>query len=304
MLGTVPPKSSGVNFVTETVNVSALPVGLDSVIVTEVGWPSVTLPKLAETGSIHVVASAETDKFSRPVPCAVGPTSCVPVMASLTSKSARLTSADLTCAGDQSLCNCSSTAADPAMCGVDIEVPWKNAQPEPSPGQPAGLPTQVIELRTFTPTELTSGLTARSTFVGPWPLKPARMSWLPVVTNSCSVASADASGGLAARSAAPSFLLIMTAGRSSPPNPSLAMPIGSPATLLITTTPTAPAAIALRTFVLNVQVPRSTIASLPEAPGSTLVQAVLCVSKRSYDAVGRGGNSPTAAPIVVPPLAV
>src|SRR6266480_1282352 len=163
------------------------------------------------------------------------------------------------------------------------------------------LPTQVIELRTFTPTELTSGLTARSTFVGPWPLKPARMSWLPVVTNSCSVASADASGGLAARSAAPSFLLIMTAGRSSPPNPSLAMPIGSPATLLITTTPTAPAAIALRTFVLNVQVPRSTIASLPEAPGSTLVQAVLCVSKRSYDAVGRGGNSPTAAPIVVPP---
>ena len=27
-----------------------------------------------------------------------------------------------------------STAADPAMCGVAIEVPWKKAQPEPSPG--------------------------------------------------------------------------------------------------------------------------------------------------------------------------
>src|SRR6266700_3996261 len=270
-MSTVPPKVSGVNFVTETVNVSALPVGLDSVIVTEVGWPSVTLPKLAETGSIHVVASAETDKFSRPVPCAVGPSSCVPVMASLTSKSARLTSADLTCAGDQSLCNCSSTAADPAMCGVDIEVPWKNAQPEPSPGQPAGLPTHVIELRTFTPTDVTSGLTAKSTFVGPWPLKPARMSLLASVMNSWNVADAEASGGLAALRAAPSFLLIITAGRSSSKPAVRAIAIGSPAILFTITTPIAPAALALATFLLNVHVPRLMIATLPEAPPGTLV---------------------------------
>src|SRR5438552_12495698 len=167
MLGTVPPKVSGVNFVTETLNVSSAPLGLDSVIVTDVGWPSVTLPKLAETGSIHVVASAATERFSRPPPCAVGPTSCVPVTASLITKSARLTSPDLTCAGDQSECRFRSTAAEPAMCGVDIEVPWKKAQPEPSPGQPAGLSTHVIELSTFTPTEVTSGLTAKSTAVGP-----------------------------------------------------------------------------------------------------------------------------------------
>src|ERR687888_2262128 len=121
----------GVNLDTETVNVSGLPVGLDSVIVTEVGCPRATLPKLAETGSIHVVASAATERFSRPPPCAVGPTSCVPVTASLITKSARLTSADLTCAGDQSL-RPKSTAAEPAMCGVDIDVPLKNAQPEPS----------------------------------------------------------------------------------------------------------------------------------------------------------------------------
>src|SRR5919197_3074566 len=139
----------GVNLDTETVNVSGLPVGLDSVIVTEVGCPRATLPKLAATGSIHVVASAATERFSRPAPCAVGPTSNVPEKASLITKSARLTRADLTCAGDQSLCSCRSTAAEPAMCGVDIEVPWKNAQPEPSSGQPAGLPTHVIELRTF-----------------------------------------------------------------------------------------------------------------------------------------------------------
>jgi len=45
------------------------------------------------------------------------------------------------------------------------------------------------------------------------------------------------------------------------------------------------------------------IASLPEAPGSTLVQPLEWVSKRSYEAVGRAGKSPTAAPIVVPPPA-
>src|SRR5947208_6295839 len=274
MLGTVPPNVSGVNFVVETLNVWLLPVGLYTVTVSEVGWPTATLPKLAETGSIHVVASAATERFSRPAPCAVGPTSCVPVTASLITKSARLTSADLTCAGDQDESRFRSTAADPAMCGVDIDVPLKNAQPLPSPGHPAGLPTHVIELRTLTPTEVTSGLTAKSTAVGPWLLKPARISWL-AVTNSWKVATADASGGLAARSAAPSFLPIMTAGKSSPPPPSLAMATGSPATLLITTTPIAPAAIALRTFVLKVQPPRSTIAHLPEAPGSTLVQLML-----------------------------
>ncbi len=48
-------------------------------------------------------------------------------MASLITKSARFTSADLICAGDQSGCNCKSTAAEPAICGVDIEVPLKKA---------------------------------------------------------------------------------------------------------------------------------------------------------------------------------
>src|SRR5438270_12367261 len=184
------------------------------------------------------------------------------------------------------------------MCGVDMEVPLKKAQPEPSPGQFADLPTHVIELRTLTPTEVRSGLTARSTFVGPWLLKPARMSLLAVM-NSWNVATADAVVAPEARSAAPSLLPIMTAGRLSPPPPSLAMAVGLPATLLITTTPIAPAAMALRTFVLNVQPPRLIIARLPEAPGLTLVQLVLCVSKRVYDAVGSAGKSPTAAPIVV-----
>src|SRR6266571_3109856 len=76
MLETVPPNVSGVNFVVETLNVWSLPVGLNSVIVNEVGWPTVTRPKLAETGSSHVVPWAATERFSRPAPCAVGPMSC------------------------------------------------------------------------------------------------------------------------------------------------------------------------------------------------------------------------------------
>src|SRR5262245_17024358 len=146
----------------------------------DVARPTETLPKLAEAGSIHVVEFADTDRFSRPPPCRVGPTACVPVVESLTTKSARLTSADLICAGDQSGCRSKSTASDPAMCGVDIEVPCKNAKAASVAvrivvkGSP--FPTHVNELRTFTPTELMSGLIARSTLVGPWLLKPARMS--------------------------------------------------------------------------------------------------------------------------------
>src|SRR5215472_2727213 len=118
----------------------------------EVGRPTVTRPKLAEAGSIHVVASAATERFSRPAPCAIGPMSCNPVAASFTTKSARLTSADLICAGVQSSCNCKSTAAEPAMCGVDIEVPLRKAHGA-LPQSIGSVSTQ--ELRTLTPTDVT-----------------------------------------------------------------------------------------------------------------------------------------------------
>src|SRR5262245_55156720 len=117
----------------------------------EVGRPTVTRPKLAETGSIHVVAFAATERFSRPAPCAVGPMSCRPVAASLTTKSAWFTSADLIRAGVQALCNCNRTAAEPAICGVDIEVPLRKAQGA-SPQSIGSVLTQ--ELRTLTPTEV------------------------------------------------------------------------------------------------------------------------------------------------------
>src|SRR6266581_5899215 len=177
------------------------------------------------------------------------------------------------------------------MCGVAIDVPLKNAQASALHGSAV----HGTELKTLTPTEVRSGLMARSTLVGPWLLKPARMSAFGVM-NSLKAATAEAVVAPEARRAAPSAVPIITAGRSSPPRPSLAIAVGSPATLLTTSTASAPAAMALRTFVLNVHVPRLTIASLPEAPAATLVQALDAVSKRSYETHGKAGKSPTAAP--------
>src|SRR5438034_9766139 len=134
------------------------------------------------------------------------------------------------------------------MWGVDMEVPLKKAQAS-SPAH-VSAPTQLIELRTFTPTEVRSGLTARLTKVGPWLLKPAKMSLFSGVMNSWNVASADAVVAPDARSAAPSFLLIITAGRSSSNPAVLAIEMGSPATLLMIRAPTAPAAFAFATFWL------------------------------------------------------
>src|SRR5207245_4221412 len=91
---------------------------------------------------------------------------------------------------DQSGWSWSRTADAPAKCGVDIEVPLKKAH-EPSRPQVMALPTHVIELSTLTPTDVASGLMADSGLVGPWLLKPARMSLLEVM-NSLNVATADA----------------------------------------------------------------------------------------------------------------
>ena len=101
-LDTVLLKVLGVNFDVLTLKLWLLPVGLKTVRTKEVGEMVGTCPKLAETGRSQVFASAATERSSRPAPCAVGPRSCVPVLESLTTKSARLTSADLTWSGDHS----------------------------------------------------------------------------------------------------------------------------------------------------------------------------------------------------------
>src|SRR5207247_11370688 len=84
--------------------------------------------------------------------------------------------------------------------------------------------------------------------------------------------------------------LPISAGRSSSKPAVLAMATGSPATLFMMTTATAPAALAFATFWLKVHVPRSISASLPFAPGSTLVQPSDPVSKRLNDCAGNGSK--------------
>src|SRR4029453_8846950 len=100
----------------------------------------------------------------------------------------------------------------------------------------------------------------KSTFVWPWLLLPYAISAFAGVMNSSNVASADAVVSPDARNAAPSFLLIMTAGMSLSKPAVLAIAMGSPATLLMMRTAIAPAALAFATFWLKVHVPRSMIA--------------------------------------------
>src|SRR4029450_8974507 len=160
--------------------------------------------------------------------------------------------------------------------------------PEPSHVHRSPLPTRVIELRTLTATEVKSGLTARSTLVGPWLVLPYAISLFCRVMNFWNVSTADAVVAPDARSAAPSFLPIMTAGRSSSKPSVLAIAMGSPATLLMMRTAMAPASLAFATFWLKVHVPRSMIASLPEAAAGTLAQPSEWVSKSWNDASGNG----------------
>src|SRR5512143_3222759 len=79
--------------------------------------------------------------------------------------------AERICAADQPGCWPFTTAAEPARCGVAMEVPWKKAKQGGVPQNWCG-----IELTTLTPGATTSGLTRKSTSVGPWPLKSAIIS--------------------------------------------------------------------------------------------------------------------------------
>jgi len=74
----------GVNFSAASKNVWPAPAVFDNVNGNDAGtlFEELTLPKLAESGAKKIVAFAALLRFSRPAPCAVGPTSFVPVFAS------------------------------------------------------------------------------------------------------------------------------------------------------------------------------------------------------------------------------
>ena len=114
--------------------------------------------------------------MSRPDPITFGSLAIAPVSKVFTTPwSAVLTTAERICAADQSGCCCRTTAAEPARCGVAIDVPWKNAKQGLPPQKDTG-----IELSTLTPGAITSGLIRKSTSVGPWLLNPAWKSTLVV----------------------------------------------------------------------------------------------------------------------------
>ena len=107
----------------------------------------VQTPKLTETGSRKIEAPAARSTLIRPPPRAIGPSPEVPV----TVRSALFTRADLISSGPQLGWSALRSAAEPAVWGVAIEVPWKKAY----------FPPRTLD-RMLTPGAVTSGLIRKS----------------------------------------------------------------------------------------------------------------------------------------------
>src|ERR671918_451033 len=138
-------------------------IRLLAVIVTVIVFPEIVAPKLTLTGASAILAFVDERAFARPAPTmftfVLTP---VPVELSRTPWSAVFTIAERTSADDHVGCWLRTTAAAPARCGVAIDVPWKNAQHGGVSHASFG-----CELSTLTPGATTSGLTRKSTSVGP-----------------------------------------------------------------------------------------------------------------------------------------
>src|SRR2546427_10689258 len=94
--------------------------------------------------TLTFVSGAAVEKFLR--------TPCSPV----------LTIAERTSAADQPGCCWRTMAAEPARCGVAMDVPWKNAK-----HGALGLEADGIATLTVTPGATASGFARQSTAVGP-----------------------------------------------------------------------------------------------------------------------------------------
>src|SRR5262249_42646074 len=94
-------------------------------------WPEPegTGPKLTLTGSRASDACTAELRFSRPEPTSTPFVSQhMPLLVLSTFSSAVFTIAERIAQDGQVGCCPSTTAAEPARCGVAIDVPWKNAQ--------------------------------------------------------------------------------------------------------------------------------------------------------------------------------
>src|SRR5947207_5630775 len=190
--------------------------------------------------TLTFVSGAAVEKFFR--------TPCSPV----------LTIAERTSAADQPGCCWRTMAAEPAKCGVAIDVPWKNAKQGGAAQNACG-----IELSTLTPGATTSGLTRKSTSVGPWLLKPAMMSELVVWKYDLAapiVALSPLSATSAVLSASDAIYAGIVGSLAMPPRP---IAVGSPTTLFTTMAAIAPASCELRIFSEKVHAPREIRAICP-----------------------------------------
>src|SRR3990170_6053560 len=162
----VAPKSTPapVSFVTSTVyGPDPESVARFTVRLSDCAEPEGTAPKLTLTWSSATIALTAENRFARPAPMMLTfelrPT---PLELSSTPWSAVFTMDERTCQAAQLGCWPITTAAAPARCGVDIDVPWKNAQQGGTAHASFG-----CELSTLTPCATTSGFTRKSTSVGP-----------------------------------------------------------------------------------------------------------------------------------------
>ena len=255
-------------------------------------WPEPegTAPKETLTGSNATVALTAESRFSRPAPTMFGSvTSVVPSLAALmTPRSAVLTIADRICQASQSGCAPRTTAAEPARCGAAIEVPLKNAKHGGAEQNAAG-----IELSTFSPGAITSGLTRKSTSVGPWLEK---LDW--TFASGAKAASDRGILGDIQRSGdrgvcrgcsrkARAHHLADHDGRDRVPEGRIVghrdWVVGSRFTMM---TPAAPATCALWTFSAKVHTPRATRTIEPAGPA--VARAAILVTADEGDRLAAG----------------
>src|SRR5262245_49561758 len=98
--------------------------------------PAGTEPKLVLTGSTAATAVTAPSRSRSPAPTTLTSVTTAPLTKDVTAPcTAVFTTAERTCAALHVGCAPRTTAAAPARCGVDIEVPFKNAQQMGSPSQ-------------------------------------------------------------------------------------------------------------------------------------------------------------------------
>ena len=166
------------------------------------------------------------------------------------------TSADFNCAGVHVRCSCSSSATEPATCGVAIDVPSKEANRDASI-------RGSVEERIWPPGAETSGLSSCPNAVGPPEEKLVITPLRPVSSSSASrptrmVVRPPCSDMNATRRAPSRFEII-------PPGIDrlAGMPLASPSRLSANTIPIAPASRACVALAVKGQSPRWTSATAP-----------------------------------------